>query len=308
MGLLMTTETPPSPSRRRTVVTAALVCLAVLAVLAGSVTTYLLNRHDASDDPAVFGDVTTPDRVDLTMWINSVDTRTQTATVVISDITPLGRLADDDGDFSEDLQILTDSIRNEAVQIKAGQWPPDIEQQFALYGIETDYPFDRYTADPQIQVVGPDGGLVPTSVSIYNTDSFVDVTATKSDDQTATTGVEVDLSLARSMPTLMFAIFIMVLMLGLALAAAIAAYYVIRWRRGLTFAPCSMMAALLFALVPLRNAVPGSPPIGSVIDFGSFFIAEIVISVSLILSVTLGYRIQMQKSRVYREGRYQLVN
>ncbi len=28
-----------------------------------------------------------------------------------------------------------------------------------------------------------------------------------------------------------------------------------------------MMAALLFALIPFRNAVPDNPPIGSVIDF-----------------------------------------
>lgn len=32
-----------------------------------------------------------------------------------------------------------------------------------------------------------------------------------------------------------------------------------------------------------------SAPIGSVIDFGSFFIAEIVISVSLIASVMIGH-------------------
>jgi hypothetical protein len=59
-----------------------------------------------------------------------------------------------------------------------------------------------------------------------------------------------------------------------------------------------MMAAMLFALVPLRNAVPGSPPIGSVIDFASFFIAAIIIAISLITSVLFGYRVQLINERV----------
>ena len=107
----------------------------------------------------------------------------------------------------------------------------------------------------------------------------------------------INLNIQRSMPTLVFAVFIMVLMLGLAAAAAVAAYYVLRGRRGLVFGACSVMAALLFALIPLRNAVPGSPPIGSLIDFASFFIAEAVISISLISCVLLGYRHEMARER-----------
>ncbi len=88
---------------------------------------------------------------------------------------------------------------------------------------------------------------------------------------------------------LIFALFVMVLMLGLA-AAAIAAYYVLRPGRGLHFSACSMLAGMLFALISLRNAVPGNPPLGSIIDFASFFIAEAVISISLISCIILGYR------------------
>ena len=54
-----------------------------------------------------------------------------------------------------------------------------------------------------------------------------------------------------------------------------------------------MLAGILFALIPLRNAVPGDPPIGSVIDFGSFFIAEAIISLSLISGIIIGFRHQM---------------
>lgn len=105
------------------------------------------------------------------------------------------------------------------------------------------------------------------------------------------------LEVYRSMPTLIFAVFVMVLMLGLALGAVVAAFYVLHWRRGLVFPACSMMAAILFALIPLRNAVPGSPPIGSLIDFGSIFIAEAVIAIALISSIVLSFRDQRSIER-----------
>jgi len=57
------------------------------------------------------------------------------------------------------------------------------------------------------------------------------------------------------------------------------------------------MAAILFALIPLRNAVPGNPPIGSIIDFGSFFIAEAIISLALISGIVIGFRHQLAIER-----------
>lgn len=38
------------------------------------------------------------------------------------------------------------------------------------------------------------------------------------------------------------------------------------------------MAATLFALVGMRNAAPGGPPIGSPIDYIAFFWAEAIIA------------------------------
>ncbi|MFD0574689.1 DUF4436 family protein [Kitasatospora gansuensis] len=52
------------------------------------------------------------------------------------------------------------------------------------------------------------------------------------------------------------------------------------------------MAATLFALVGLRNAAPGSPPIGSVIDYVAFFWAEGIIAASLACTVAFGLRVE----------------
>ena len=59
------------------------------------------------------------------------------------------------------------------------------------------------------------------------------------------------------------------------------------WMRGrkIEVTMFGWMGALLFALIPLRNAMPAVPPVGVLSDFLSFFWAEILVAVSLALSV-----------------------
>jgi hypothetical protein len=47
----------------------------------------------------------------------------------------------------------------------------------------------------------------------------------------------------------------------------------------------SFTAALLFAFATVRNAQPGAPPIGTYSDFISFFWAEVIIALCLVLLV-----------------------
>ena len=50
------------------------------------------------------------------------------------------------------------------------------------------------------------------------------------------------------------------------------------------------MAATLFALIGMRNAAPGSPPIGSLIDYAAFFWAEAIVAGSLTYVAATGIR------------------
>jgi hypothetical protein len=101
----------------------------------------------------------------------------------------------------------------------------------------------------------------------------------------------------RSTSTIMFAAFIMVFMWCLTIAALIAAWYVASGKLGLFWSALGFLGTLLFALIPLRNAVPGDPPIGSLIDFAAFFIAEGVVSISMIVTVLHGYHIEISKKQ-----------
>jgi hypothetical protein len=275
----------------------AIAFFVLVAVIAASVTGYLTSRHSTNQE-SYFGDVDNPNVVDVTVWITRVDATTQSLSVTVVDIRPTGTLASPDNTFAHDTTVTTAAVGNWRAQIKAGDSAPDIDQRVSIDGAITDYPFDRYTGRLEVHAYNADGADLPLSLTVVNTDPFFGIN-TKADASNG--GAAVNLGVYRSMPTLIFAVFVMVLMLGLALGAVVAAFYVLHWRRGLIFPACSMMAAILFALIPLRNAVPGGPPIGSIIDFGSFFIAEAVISIALISSIVVGFRHQRSIERAEAE-------
>lgn len=262
----------------------------LLVVISASVSGYIASRHSTNQE-SYFGDFDNPDRVDVTAWITRIDTPAQAFSMTIIDVRPHGSLADSNGNFAGDATLFTDAVGNWRAPITAGDSAPDVEQRITVSGAVTDYPFDRYTSTLELHVVDADGNELPTAITVLNTDSFFRVSTAQGNAPTG--GTLINLNIQRSMPTLVFAVFIMVLMLGLAGAAAVAAHYVLYWKRGLVWGACSMLAGILFALIPLRNAVPGSPPVGSIIDFGSFFIAEAIISLSLISGIIIGFRHQM---------------
>ncbi|MCV7227351.1 DUF4436 domain-containing protein [Mycolicibacterium komossense] len=275
---------------RRLIVAVLVLVLVVSASLGG----YRSSR-DTTNRTSFFGDFDSPDHVEATLWITKVDAAADTFSLTITDVRPYGSLADDNGNFAEDATLVTNALGTWRTQITRGDSAPDADQRIALDGSITDYPFDRYKASIEMHVDRADGTELPVAVIVFSTDPFFSVTPSQGAAQSG--GTMVNLAIHRTLPTMVFAIFIMVLMLGLATAAVIAAYFVQSGRRGLNFTACSMMGALLFALIPLRNAVPGSPPIGSVIDFASFFIAEAIISISLISTVLNGYRHEMAVER-----------
>ncbi|MUM20443.1 DUF4436 domain-containing protein [Mycobacterium sp. CBMA271] len=269
--------------------------MVLFLVIGCSLGIYLSHRRTGGT-PQVFGSADSEDHVEVSVWISHLDTGSQTMLVEITEVAATGALADTAGDLrrAAQLEVPTALGENRVIQLDPGKDTPDTEWRFAITGTVTDYPFDVYRSALVFRAATADGTPLPIAISITSADPFFRVDAAM-DTQNAGTagGVEIDVTSERATPTMVFAFFVMLLMLGLAAAAATAAYYLLRWRRGLNFPACSMMAAILFALIPLRNAVPGNPPIGSVIDFVSFFVAEIIISISLVASVLIGYRTAM---------------
>ncbi|GAA2824754.1 hypothetical protein GCM10010505_56750 [Kitasatospora aburaviensis] len=84
-------------------------------------------------------------------------------------------------------------------------------------------------------------------------------------------------------------------MWALALAVMAGAEVLHRSRQGMVWPSLGWMAATLFALVGMRNAAPGSPPIGSLIDYVAFFWAEGIIAACLVVTVVSGSRVERRR-------------
>ncbi|MFC0430809.1 DUF4436 family protein [Kutzneria buriramensis] len=274
----------------------ALAVVVVLVVTGASLSVYLIERA-RSQTTVTLGDTTSQDRLNISVFVQKVDPSSQIVSAQV-DIEPQGTVADANGYPKQDLTITTTGTKGDTMSFKAGRNPSTTDLQVPLNnGVVTDYPFDGYRAEFGFAAQTKDEATIPVNVTFASADSFFafgDFAAEKTDDPHV---VLFTAQASRSFGTLVFALFIMVFMWSLSLAAVIAAWFAVSGKRGLLWPSMSFMGALLFALVPLRNAVPGQPPIGSVVDFSAFFIAEALISLSLITTVVVGYRTERANER-----------
>ncbi|MDO3340090.1 DUF4436 family protein [Mycobacteroides abscessus subsp. abscessus] len=259
----------------------------------------------------VLGESNNPDRVNVRLLIQKIDPATARISAQLQ-LRGEGALADEHHNLKQDTTLVSNAVTNPTVVAKANERPEYVSVQFALRdGMFSDYPFDRYTSNFIFRVYvgdGPNRREVPVRVAIDNIDTFF--TLTPKQDQSvqppgragdqSTTPQQMFIaiaSVARSTSTVVFAVFIMAFMWCLTVAALIAAWYVGSGKLGLFWSGLGFLGTLLFALIPLRDAVPGSPPIGSIIDFAAFFIAEGVVSISMIITVLHGYHIEVTNRR-----------
>ena len=269
-----------------------LLVLVIGALTAGSLFTYLSEREQGQLD-TVAGPVeagsggSLRDEVEVTATVHKVDAQALQLHLTL-EIEPHGIYADSHGNLTEPLTLITNTVPATPLQFPAGKSLESVELRLPVdSGTFTDYPFDRYRTELQVAAESAAGELVPVTLAIGNRDSFftlTDTTQSSDDDATALSFSEI-----RSTGTTLFAVFVMVLLWLLMMAVILAGWHLVSQRKGLVWPSLSFIGVVLFALVPLRNALPGQPPLGSLIDFTSFFIAETVVALTLITCVVAGF-------------------
>ncbi|MGW4745110.1 DUF4436 domain-containing protein [Streptomyces sp. NPDC004290] len=279
----------PNP-RRRThsrgrVLPAVLAGLAILtAIVLGTWLQYgerqaLDTVHTAGGSP--------PDRVDVEASVQRVDAAGRELVLRVL-VTPRGELAEAGGvSPTEDLTLQTSTSTRGDLSFKAHSRIATMDLPVTLTGGSiTDYPFDAY--DAAVEFSATQGGeKVPVRMSLSNSDALFSAEVDGSDDN----GTAVfDIDLARSHSVLVFALFMMTAMWALAVAVLTGTWFLVTRRKGLTWPALGWMAATLFALAAFRNAAPGAPPIGSLIDYLAFLWAETVIAFCLVTVVVSGFR------------------
>jgi len=151
------------------------------------------------------------------------------------------------------------------------------------------WPFDQYRSGPlEVEIFyGPDTGRPPAHVPVAFVDHLSGWQLTAARPQA---DGPYRLHLRRSLSTAAFAIVILGVLITIASLALFVAIQTARDKRPFQPPMTTWYAAMLFAVVPLRNALPGSPPFGSWVDITVVIWVLVALAVSMVLYIGCWWR------------------
>jgi Domain of unknown function (DUF4436) len=286
-------------SRRRRIITAisAALVVAVFGTIYAVVVTGFLQRQSHTGSFST-GEFPKNDGVQIIWNIVSVDPSQHQMTVQLS-FQPFGMYADSQGRLTMALSLAVGSLAGVASSAGGGvdrmfaanQDMSPTEATLALNGEPDNYPLEHLTSEYTGSFTTAAHQEVPTITTMNLAVSGFTVDATKStlvgsalhEVPSNSTQDHVFLHIQPAFATVFFSLFIMALMWALALAAVAMAVILIHRDHAIGAVVLGFLAALLFAFPQIRvTALPGSPPIGSLIDYLSFFWAEAIVAMVLL--------------------------
>ena len=159
------------------------------------------------------------------------------------------------------------------LQFPKGKAPAQVNTTIEAHGNPGTWPFDSYHTEPQSADVfvgtGADRKRIPAVVQVTGSMDGWDADVHRSTDKSETGShniSNVDLTLQRAKGPLIFDLGIIVVLISLPTLALLVAIPMALGRRKFVPPFATWYAANLFAIVPLRNILPGAPPPGSMID------------------------------------------
>lgn len=199
------------------------------------------------------------------------------------------------------IEIVTDAFQQTKI-FPAGSPIDPFRLTVDLDGNVQNYPFDSYRttilvtaaevdlsgkAVREVPVVGgvnTPQGLIGWRIETHGTEVSAEQSPLSSSVLTGTgaEGLLVALEISRAHSTVMMAALLLSLMVILAIGSVALARVARQAHREVNPTYAGVVAALLFALIPIREFLPGAPPLGSWIDILVFFWVEIVLMLALI--------------------------
>ena len=156
-------------------------------------------------------------------------------------------------------------------------------------GAISDYPFDSYQVAVDVLALnGTDTTLskvnrtiLPLKIEGSSVAAGTIVTATT---HTGGDGVlAITLTVSRSLVSRGWVLAMMAIYWALAILAGCITYMVVRRRRPMETRLLAWLSAMVFALVALRTAAPGAPPVGTFLDYYAFFESVGIVAASLVV-------------------------
>jgi hypothetical protein len=283
----MTTPSAARPKLRGFIGIALVFVIAYVAVILGYAETTLNAGVNHASDPE-------PSGIGLDFVPTGADPSLGTISGVLY-ITPGDDLTDDDGRLTKELSIdIMPTLGAGSTVFKPGQSIATMNVVLNAEGHVRNYPFDTLktevisaasvrdgSSSPWIPIpisTGASGELTGWNISLITPDSItLEGETFKTEDYY---GIKV-LELRRAESTISIALIVLFLMVLLAAFAVFVVVAYVRDRKKFEVGLTGWMGAMLFALIPLRNFLPGAPPLGSWIDILIVFWVQIVIMASL---------------------------
>jgi Domain of unknown function (DUF4436) len=266
--------------------------LTLVALLVGCAVAYgvILAQFDLSKDPgeAELGAPASDARVKLYLQAIQIDAVNESMQVRIS-VVPLSEATATiaDRDF---LLTVQRGKQVEHVQIRANQPLPEVTFDFDLHGGDVrDYPLDRYVSLMTLAASERAQDGLERSLPIHVT-AWEGVLGFHIEAQSAATPrpdeLQLQFAVSRTGAVAFFGIAIYGAMIVMMLCALIIGTLVFVGVRRIEVTLVGALGAMIFALPAVRNALPGSPPLGVRADILIFFWAELGAIIALCLFIT----------------------
>jgi len=194
-------------------------------------------------------------------------------------------VVDETGLLTEDLTLVVNDADGRTARTLAEGGPPGtVTATLALTGSRANrYPVDRYKATLLVAARTEDGDAVPVRLSLRSSEPefTIDVADATATDEAAVA----DLRVGRRGAVIGWAAFFVVVCWMLAIGAASIGWTTVV--HGIT-SPAwgwGFLIGILFALPPLRSALPGSPPSGSLVDLAAFYWAVGIVALTVVAMI-----------------------
>ncbi|CAM4124998.1 hypothetical protein MB901379_00903 [Mycobacterium basiliense] len=289
--------TPPQPKSRglRLAIGTAVVLSIIIVYVFSLIGVHLLAT---SAPPLAEPDLGTTDDTVVQVRVEKLETVANRLTVNVLVIP-------EDSKFDKRLDVLTQDLavrlypENDLgdLQYPVGKTPAQVSTQIEAEGDPANWPFDSYTTGviSADVIVGTGESRVkePARVEVIGSVDGWDVSVQRVGESSQTTDRpdNVIITLTRSKGSLIFDLGIILVLISLPTLALWVSVPMVLGQKKFLPPFVSWFAAMLFAVVPLRNILPGSPPPGSWIDQAVTLWVLIALIVAMSLFI-LAYRRQ----------------
>lgn len=209
---------------------------------------------------------------------------------------PVGIYSNDSMTLSRDVKFYTNSISgNTEYSFSKGSMINPFEVTVDMFdGYLMKYPYDKHSAYFNLYVATPGkdsvGNILYDEIPIIKETNFLTSingyrigSVQEIEHSGGYTGLLIKME--RTYAVKMFAGFIMLIFWLITLSIVLVMFSIVLRKRKIEFSMFAFLTAMLFALPALRNMQPFIPSIGCYSDYISFFWAEGIVAIALVVSV-----------------------